>query len=328
MKVLVTGAGGFLGRRVVAALVERGHEVRALVRRPVDGIFDPATEVVTGDLRRAGDVPALLEGVHTVVHLAAVVVGGATAQFHGTVTATENLLAGMAQAEVERLVLCSSFSVYDWSEVQGRLTEDSPLEADLATRDGYATAKLWQERICRRAADGAPWSLTVLRPGFIWGAGGGEWVWGVGVETAGQVLVVGSRKPLPLTHVDNCADAFATVVGNPLTEHGTYNVVDDYRVTPVQYARAYADWHGGKVVVVPHRLLRTTGVLASGMLRALSGRPARLPALFDPHLFDARFKPLDYPPSRLTTVGWQPPYDWDDCVARTFDPAGASASAA
>ncbi|WP_158548567.1 NAD(P)-dependent oxidoreductase [Blastococcus sp. TF02A-26] len=317
MSVLVTGAGGFLGRRVVAALRDRGLTARALVRRPDDDLAAMGAEVVVGDLRRPVS-PALFDGVETVVHLAAVVAGSPGAQFTGTVTATEHLLAAMAGSGVSRLVLCSSFSVYDWSEVSGSLDEDSPLEADLHTRDGYTAAKLWQERVCRRAAVGAPWTLTVLRPGFVWGPGN-DWVWGVGVRARDTTVVVGSRKPLPLTHVDNCADAFATVVCDPRADGGTYNVVDGFPITPLDYAKLYRAGYGGRIVVVPHAALRGVGVAAAGVIRALSGRPARLPALFDTHLFDARFKPLSFPPSRLTsTVGWRPPHTLAECAARTF----------
>lgn len=318
MRVLVTGAGGFLGRRVVAALLDRGLAVRALVRRPDAELTGLGVDVVVGDLRRSAGVPGLLDGVDTVVHLAAVVAGSPGAQFTGTVTATEHLLAAMEGSTVRRLVLCSSFSVYDWSRISGRLDEDSPLEADLGTRDGYAVAKLWQERVCRRAAADAPWTLTVLRPGFVWGSGN-DWVWGVGMRAGSTTLVVGSRKPLPLTHVDNCADAFATVVDDPRADGGTYNVVDGFPLTPVRYARIYRSRYGGRVVVVPHRAFRAVGSSAAAVLRTLSGRPARLPALFDPDLFDARFKPLDFPPSRLTAaVGWHPPLSLEEAVARTF----------
>ena len=80
-----------------------------------------------------------------------------------------------------RLVLASSFSVYDWSAIRGELTEESPVEpaTDLYDRDGYAVAKVWQERVARRMAAEHGWDLTVLRPGFIWGRGN-EYLAGLG----------------------------------------------------------------------------------------------------------------------------------------------------
>ena len=147
MKVLVTGASGFLGRHVVAEFLRRGHPVRALVRPAAK--VDPQrlgwegdAELVRADLRAGGDLPSPFAGIDALVHLAAAVTGGEEAQFGATVVGTENLLAAMARSSCKRLVLAGSFSVYDWSAVRGTLTEDSPLEADLYDRDGYAVSHL------------------------------------------------------------------------------------------------------------------------------------------------------------------------------------------
>ena len=66
----------------------------------------------------------------------------------------------MARSSCRRLVLASSFSVYDWSAIHGELDEQSPVEAgkDLYARDGYSIAKSWQERIVRRAAATHGWA--------------------------------------------------------------------------------------------------------------------------------------------------------------------------
>ena len=105
------------------------------------------------------------------LHLAAVVSGGEDAQFAGTVAGTERLLDAMAVSACRRLVLCSSFSVYDYSSTRRTLDESSPLHEvpDVYARDGYTIAKWWQERVTRRFAEKQGWDLTVLRPGFIWG---------------------------------------------------------------------------------------------------------------------------------------------------------------
>ncbi len=67
MKVAVLGATGRTGRLVVAELVRRGHEVRALVRDPARGVFGAGVAVVTGDVRAQADLRALLAGVDAVV---------------------------------------------------------------------------------------------------------------------------------------------------------------------------------------------------------------------------------------------------------------------
>jgi UDP-glucose 4-epimerase len=174
MRALVTGANGFLGRHAVDALLARGIEVRAMVRPAarLDELGWPSSvEVFRADLRTSHELPCAFESVDVLLHLAAVVSGGEDAQFAGTVVGTERLLDAMAGSTCRRLVLCSSFAVYDYSSTRRILDESSPLHQvpDVYTRDGYTIAKWWQERVTRRFAEKHGWDLTILRPGFIWG---------------------------------------------------------------------------------------------------------------------------------------------------------------
>jgi 2-alkyl-3-oxoalkanoate reductase len=170
MRALVTGANGFLGRHVVNALLARGIEVRAMVRPVihVETLCPSSVEVFRADLRTSRELVRAFEGVDVLLHLAAVVSGAEDAQFAGTVAGTERLLDAMASSACRRLVLCSSFSVYDYSSTRRTLDEGSPLHQvpDVYTRDGYTISKWWQERVTRRFVEKHGWDLTVLRPGL------------------------------------------------------------------------------------------------------------------------------------------------------------------
>ena len=230
MRALVTGANGFLGRHVVGALLARGIEVRAMVRPAarLEALGWPSSvEVFRADLRTSRELRRAFEGVDVLLHLAAVVSGGEDAQFAGTVVGTERLLDAMATSACRRLVLCSSFSVYDYSSTRRTLDEGSPLHQvpDVYTRDGYTISKWWQERVTRRFAEKHGWDLTVLRPGFIWGRDHG-YLAALGQQLGRHHLVIGPLTRMPMTHVENCADVFALAAADPRARGQTLNVVD------------------------------------------------------------------------------------------------------
>jgi 2-alkyl-3-oxoalkanoate reductase len=253
MKALVTGANGFLGRHVVDALKARGHAVRAMVR-PAAQLQElgwaASLEITRADLRSSRDLEPAFDGIDTLVHLAAAVSGGDDTQFASTVVGTERLLGAMARTSCKRVVLVSSFSVYDWSAIRGTL--DSPLEPipDLYQRDGYTIAKAWQERVTRRAAEQHGWELTVLRPGFIWGRDQ-AYVAALGQRVGTLHIVIGPMTRMPLTHVENCADLCAAAAGHPRAAGRTFNVVDGEGERVWSFLGAYLRGTGERGIRIP-----------------------------------------------------------------------------
>jgi UDP-glucose 4-epimerase len=322
--VLVTGAGGFLGRHTVEALLRRGHDVRVLLRPAASLAALPwadRVEVVRADLR-ARDVPAeLAAGVDRVVHLAASVTGDEDEMFAAGVVGTERLLAALGGAPLERFVLASSITVYDWSAANGVLTEDTPLEPDPYTRGGYTVAKLWQERLLRRAADERKFELVVLRPGFVWGRDQ-PYVAGAALSAGPLHLSFGGGARVPLTYVENCADCFAHALAHPAAAGETFNVVDNSGVPGADYFERYARAKGvrGTRIRAPYRAVQRVVQLVDGAARAILGPNARLPSAFHPARFEARFKPLEFSTEKLrTTLEWTPPVAYEEALARTFD---------
>ena len=110
MRVLVTGASGFLGGALAREIARAGHEVRTFQRRPsgVGGVDD-----ALGSLTSRADVSRAVDGMDAVVHLAAKVsLAGDPAEFEAVnVEGTRTVLASMRDAGVGRLVFVSSPSV-------------------------------------------------------------------------------------------------------------------------------------------------------------------------------------------------------------------------
>jgi nucleoside-diphosphate-sugar epimerase len=322
MRALVTGANGFLGRHVVAALSARGHQVRALVRpaAPLDPLgWSPSVEVFRADLRTTRELERAFDGVDVLVHLAALVSGGEDLQFAATVVGTERLLAAMAGTSCRRVVLASSFSVYDWSAIRGTLDETSPLEPvpDLYQRDGYSIAKSWQERVTRRFAGQHGWALTVLRPGYIWGRDH-AYVAALGLQVGKLHLVIGPRSRFPLTHVENCADLFALAAADPRAVGQTFNVVDreDQRIWGFLGSYLRGSGERGIRIPIPYRL---AFALVRAAYATVFARGSKLPQILIPCRFESRLKPLRYTNRRAREVlGWHPPLDFRECLSRTW----------
>jgi len=327
MKLCVTGATGFLGRFVVGEALRRGHSVRALVHRPADLAklgwpADAQLEQVKVDLRSKAGLADAVRGCDAVLHLAATKAGDLYAQFGGTVVATENLLWAMDQAGVKHIVAISSFAVYDYLHKRSFsvLDETSPLDEPMVDRDEYAQTKLIQERLVRETATAKGWTWTVLRPGMIFGR---ENLFNarVGMGGAGRTWVrTGAWAPIPLTYVENCAEAIVLAAERPEANGQVVNLVDDHPPTQRRYAKLLQSRTNPRPRIVPlsWTVLRTVARLGWLWNRFVLGGKAKVPGLLVPARLHARCKPLRYRNDKAKTVlGWSPRYTLEQAVDRS-----------
>ena len=320
--MLVSGAGGFLGRSVVDRLLERGHEVRAIVRPSSSKPPWPDTvEVFRADLRVQDGLVSAFDGVDAVLHLAAATSGNEDTQFASTVVATERFLDAMAKSTVKRLIHVSSLVVYDWSKARSCMDEKTPLENNPYAMGGYTIAKIWQERVVSRFAKKHSWDLTIARPGFIWGEGHAQ-IAGMGRQFGRLYLLFGPFTRLPLSHVDNCADCLVTAIENPAASGEILNIIDGDDVRVWRYAREYARRSGqrGPLLPVPYRVGLGIAQLAALTSRTLFGKKGKLPSLLTPRRFESQFKPIRFSNRKVTSVlDWRPRLSFDQCLDRSFD---------
>lgn len=302
MTLLVTGANGFLGRRVVRAAARAGHEVLALVRPgatpAAELVGSGRVEVVRGDLRADGPWRGAAAAADAVVHLAAATAGDLATQVAGTVRATEQLLAVIDPSTLDRFVHISSFSVYDTDALATRdvLDEHSPLEADPCRRDAYTATKLFQERLVREAFDADPERLVVLRPGMIFGPGH-DWAWGAALTLGTRAaLLIAPHAVMPLVYVDDCADAVVAALGSSAARGRTIDLVDDDLPTHAELARLGRRLGGapGIAVPVPWTIAAGLGRLVGVIDRRWFAGRARLPEMLASARLAARWKPLRY----------------------------------
>ena len=333
MKIFITGATGFVGQAVTAAAMEQGHSVRAVVRPSSDAaglqawVGHERFETASVDLR---DRPALVEalrGTDTVIHLAATKAGDFYSQFAGTVVSTENLLLAMAEANVKELVGVSTFSVYEYLETKPNtlIDEDSKLVVNMDLRDEYTETKMIQEELYNIFGRVENNRVVILRPGMIFGSGE-LWHSLLGSPLGPRFLRIGSSSTLPMTYVDNCADAIVAAADKlseePSTVNGeVINIVDDNLPTQKEYAEMVSKViETPKSVTVPWPVVR----IASGGIKManqkLVGGRAKFPGIAVPDRLHARFKPLRYTNAKAKhLLGWSPRITIEDAINKSAE---------
>lgn len=293
-RLVVTGAGGFLGLATCQAAEAAGHDVVPLTRAEVD--------LATGT-----GLAEYLAGADAVIHVAAGS-GDDAAHARDTLQATEHLL-GALPAGV-RLVLVSSFSVYafdgipDWS----LLDETAPTDPDGRSRDAYARAKIAQEKLALHCAQTAGLDLWIARPGAIYGPGRTQTA-RLGWHKAGRWFCPGGDAPVPAIHVAECGAALVAMAtaqdqGWPedfpiLDGEGHVRIIN--LVSPG--APRQSDWLDAigaeKRITLPRKALMR---MATGFELLSDAVPALgrvIPRALRPQTLAARFKPLHYSTHRL-----------------------------
>jgi len=251
--VLVTGAGGFVGSRVVATLLRFGFErVRCGVRRSSDlGLLRAAIpaehanrcEMVEANLLSREESRQLTADAELVYHLVAGRGKSFPGCFQGSVITTRNLLDALVEhRRIKRFVNVSSFAVYSrFHSKRGAVWDEGcPLEDNLDERhDAYVYGKLKQDELVQRYLERFGVPVTIVRPGIVFGPGKKAIPGFVGMDTFGFFMHLGGGGRLPLTYVDNCAEAIVLAGLANEVEGEVFNVVDDELPTSREFLRAY-----------------------------------------------------------------------------------------
>ncbi|GAB2632130.1 NAD-dependent epimerase/dehydratase family protein [Nocardia goodfellowii] len=239
MKVLVTGASGFLGGALVRRLVADGeHEVSILVRPTSDladlGAAREQVRLVYGDLADPDSLAAATSGIDVVFHSAARVdERGTRAQFWAeNVTATEHLLDSARRNGATRFVFISSPSAMMDYAGGDQLDVDESVPYPRRYLNLYSETKAAAERSVL-AAHTPEFSTCALRPRAIWGAGdrSGPIVRLLGRTAAGTLpdLSYGRDIYASLCHVDNIVEACVRAAGSDAVGGKAYFVADAER---------------------------------------------------------------------------------------------------
>lgn len=254
--VLVTGAGGWLGRAVTAELCSRGVRVRCLVRsRPA---LPQGDEVITGDLGDRALVAAAVEGCRAVLHLAATVRGRTETEYRAVnVDATASLAAVARSAGVTRFVSVSSRTA-------------------VVGAGAYGESKLAGEDAVREALP----SAIVLRPGEIYGTGSVDAVTRLLelVHRGPVVPVIASHRALVApVYLDDVVATCVRALTDRSAPAGVFTLPGPEEMAMTELVRRAAAALGRRVLAVPVPIFAVRLAIA---LRVGGLTPDRLSALF------------------------------------------------
>jgi nucleoside-diphosphate-sugar epimerase len=328
-RILVTGSNGFIGSNVVEKLLEYGFtNLRCFIRpsshlvrlQNVLGKFDAGRNVkfVTGDLLSRDDCRKAAEGVSIIYHLAAGMEKSFAGTFMNSALTSRNLMdAFLRYGQPKRFVNVSSFAVYSTLSLKrGDLLDEScPLEDSPQERfDAYSFGKLKQEELVKEYGSKYELPYVIVRPGYVFGPGKRELSGRVGIGTFGFFIQVNGSNSLPLTFVDNCAEAIVVAGLKAGVDSEIFNVVDDELLTGRQFLKAY------KKKVRSFRSIRIPYFAGYGLCSLWENyskwSKGQLPPAFNRRRCAAEWKRNCYSNQKLRErLGWKPRVSMEKAMA-------------
>lgn len=304
MRILVTGATGFVGTALCRELLARGHTVHATARKTIphgEGLSE-LRQITIPDIAAEFDRRALLDGMDAVVHLAAIAHRGGVPDAdlrRVNVDATTGL-AEAAAGRVRRFVFLSSIKVHGEDSGPGMFVETDTLRPE----DSYGRSKLQAEEALTEIAVRSGMELVLIRPPMVYGPG-------VKANFLRLLRWVASGLPLPLAsvrnrrslvHLGNLVDMIARCAEHPSAK-GPFLTGDEEIVsTPELIARI------GRALGRPSRLLSAPPAVLRA-IGAISGRLDEIRRLTGNLAADT---------SRAHRVlDWRPPHTLDEGLAET-----------
>ena len=345
--ILVTGASGFIGPRLVRSLIDLGfRNLRCFARTRSGELFSnpvavrhdstarvldqaPRVEGFRGNLLSREDCDTAIRGAAVVFHLAAGRGEKSIPEaFRNSVVTTRNLLEAAARHGcLKRFVNVGSFAVYSNRHKPDRrlLDECCPIETDPQLRgDAYTFAKTKQDELVAEYASRFAIPYVIVRPGYVIGPGNPGMSGRVGVGTFGIFLHLGGSNTVPFTYVDNCAEAIALAGVKRGVDGEVFNIVDDDLPSSREFLRMYKrNVKPLKSIYLPHFLSYALCYLWE---RYSAWSDGQLPSAFNRRIWHAYWKKTSYSNEKLKDrLGWKPKVPMAEALRRHLEACRASA---
>ena len=327
--ILITGATGFIGPAVIEGLLRHGYKNIRAFSRPSSNVTrleevatryegEALVEIIQGNLLSAEDCAAAAKGASVIIHLATSGSKSFPDAVMNSVVTTRNLLdASLQQTCLRRFVNISSFAVYSNTQSQA-LDESSPLEQPADLRgDAYTFAKLMQDDVVIDYGKRFDLPYVIVRPGSVYGPGKTGITGRVGIDTFGMFVHLGGSNRIPLTYLDNCADAIVLAAVTPGVDGEVFNVVDDDLPSSRKLLGLYKkNVRSFRSIYLPHA---ASFALCWMWERYSAWSQGQLPPAFNRSRWRAEWKKTSYSNRKLKEkLGWRPRVAMNEGLERFF----------
>ena len=281
MKALVTGGGGFLGKKIVEMLLERGDEVLVLGRSKYPEVEAMGATTVQLDISKKSGLTEACRGVDVVFHVAALagVWGPREHYWNINVEGTRNMLEAAKDAGVQKFVHTSSPSaVWDGGDMAFVTEEDCPYPERFLT--DYPETKAISEQDALKA-NCAEMATTAIRPRLIWGPGDPHLIPRM-IERHDRLKIIGDgQNKVGICYVDNAAHAHIlacdALAPDSANAGKAYFVADDQPVIIWNWLNQFMGRLGKKPITskVPRSVAYGLGVILEFLWRTvgIKGEP-------------------------------------------------------
>ena len=328
---LVTGAGGFIGVRVVESLLKRGWKnIRCMVRPTSDlaplvllAEQHPTAhvQILSGNLLSQEDCAMVAKDASVVFHLVTGRGKSFPGCFQNSVVATRNLLQALVvERALTRFVNVSTFAVHSNMNLKrgAVLDESCELEPNLEERhDAYVYAKLKQDELVMDYGREHGLPCVTVRPGIVFGRGRKAIPGAVGIDTFGVFLHLGGGNRIPLTYVDNCADAIVLAGLVKGVEGHMFNIFDDDLPTSRDFLRRYKkEVRNFRSIPIPYSLFYVFCHFWERYARISEGQ---LPPIFNRRSCAFTWKRHRFSNQKLKEkLGWKPAISMAEALQHYF----------
>jgi nucleoside-diphosphate-sugar epimerase/predicted dehydrogenase len=319
--VLVVGGTGFIGRRLVKMLADRGHGVRILTRNPraaaveLEGL---AVELFAGSHGDPKCAKEALEGIKVVYHLAKCEGKRWQDYIDGDITPTRVLAEAALASGVQRFIYTGTIASYASAHAHDVIDNRTPTDPAIGRRSHYPRSKAACEALLQTMQRERGLPLVIARPGIVIGPGSPPAHLGVGrfaSETKVDYWGNGTTK-LPLVLVDDVADALMRALDAPGIEGQTLLLTSPPLLSAREYVDAVALQMGARI---EGRKRAAWRYWAADMIKELAKNAVRHPNRRWPSLHDWRCQShsarFDAQLSEQA-LGWRPVADRDTMVER------------